>query len=432
MITGRPVAEDDEEPDSVKNVSSMHGDEYNNWPVEQIIQNDRFDAPIEAVEDDSRRFNVSTIFNDRLGEIDDEQDWLVNTSTDDVIKPGRTSIYEEEVDEEDLPTNGAIRPGRPSMYDTGDTIENVIKPGRPSMYDHDDQHADDIIKPGRPSMYGEDDQSVDDLIKPGRPESYHHQMLDPDGNKVSLGLDDLISNGRPPTILLGTSDYEDDDIGNSGGHDHFNHHDHHGYITHTDNVEPDLDQDDQDEPDPPEGYNHGFHTYHTINLLYKNKTSTIHDSNDESKKDQTTSKPKLPSYYPQLASHYDEAEDSELTKLRPNFTQTLQSFIASKYPHYGQHHHLQDNKRPSSTKRPMTNKRTTTTRKPTTGATRPTSMHTYKPTSEVDRFGADILDPKPGKNNLSGKKPSASNDDKNVDISSANKVIVYNTFGHLF
>ena len=110
MITGRPVAEDDEEPDSVKNVSSMHGDEYNKWPVEQIIQNDRFDAPIEAVEDDSRRFNVSTIFNDRLGEIDDEQDWLVNTSADEVIKPGRPSIYEEEVDEEDLPTNGAIRP----------------------------------------------------------------------------------------------------------------------------------------------------------------------------------------------------------------------------------------------------------------------------------------------------------------------------------
>ena len=369
---GRPGDEVDNEASGDRNHSFLTDDDDNDgsdddyddfkWPFKHIIKNDRFGQPI-ATNSGNKRLNMSTIFNDRLGEIGDDlagfdPDWT-ETSTSDVFLPGR--------------------PG------------NFLDP-----------------------------------------------ILDQDGNKVSLGLDDLISNGRPPTILLGTSEDDEDEEDNDSAdldldnrhhhhdHDHHHHDDHHlGYGSQNEdgieNGRPQPHEDDeldrvdsgQDLPDEPK--------------------------DNKMKNDKGKDRPKLPSYYPQLASFDDEEPDSEVSNLRPNFTQTLQSVLASHYPHYGHSHNPQTTGVPTPTTPTKATRPSKTTMKPRPTPTRPTSRpeaaipdedEEKKPgwnrTESLDRFSADILDPNPSKNKLTdknGNKSPATEKGPNKGQSNAGKVV---------
>ncbi len=121
--------------------------------------------------------------------------------------------------------------------------------------------------------------------------------------------------------------------------------------------------------------------------------------------------PKRPSYFPQLASHYsDQQEDSELYRLRPNFTQTLQGV----YPH---HNIVQSTRKPATSSRAPSTWPTTSwaiSKRPSQSSTstRPLpltsaeqqmvldSLPTLNMSKIIDRFSADILDPKPNVNKL--------------------------------
>jgi hypothetical protein len=199
------------------------------------------------------RLNASLIFNDRLGEIGDEEDWPLN--------------------------------GRPQTF----ADDDVIRPGRPP------KPHDDVIKPGRPGEH---------LAHP------HQHLLSHYGNKFNLGLEDLISNGRPPTILLGGTDEDEESEGLETG-------DGPEEEEEEDEGHGDDDVDDEDGKAGSGGYNHGFHSYHTLQLLYKNKTA----GSDDADRPPPSPRPMLPSYYPQLASQYDGEDDLELSSLKPNFTQ---------------------------------------------------------------------------------------------------------------
>jgi ATP-dependent 26S proteasome regulatory subunit len=135
--------------------------------------------------------------------------------------------------------------------------------------------------------------------------------------------------------------------------------------------------------------------------------------------------PTLPSYYPQLASHYDDNEDSELSRLRPNFTQTLQSTIIAKYPHYGQHHNHHSTTKKTTTKKPSSTTTTAGNNKQRPQAQTPTEKLRKKhqqmvqeskskvsgnnKPSMIDRFSADILDPNPKLNNKVSTNKTAFN-----------------------
>ena len=124
--------------------------------------------------------------------------------------------------------------------------------------------------------------------------------------------------------------------------------------------------------------------------------------------------PKRPSYFPQLASHYsDHHEDSELYGLKPNFTQTLQGV----YPH---HNIVYSTRKPGTSSRSPSTRPTTSSQRPrpsqSSTSSRPQpltsaeqqialdSLPTLNMTKIIDRFSADILDPKPNVNKLSMNK----------------------------
>ena len=446
---GRPELEVDQD-DDLRNSSSIFDHQEskfkNKWPLDQIIKNDRFNKWSMENEKD-KRLNGSSIFNDRLGEVNDDE------SFENKFSPNFEDLFQNE---------------RPSIF------EQPYKP------------FDDVIEPGRPSTFEQPYTPSDDVIEPGRPNHLHHQMTDHYGNKVTLGLGDLISNGRPPTILLGSSDDNDEEAepelepdhqGNKHHHDnnhhdqhhdhqhhhHDQHHDHHlenhhnkhhhhqGYGSENEqevpieNGRPDVEEDlhlsneeeEGDDPHPEESdydddssENQDFHSYHTLHLLNNNQSDKPSKNESDSKHEKTegTKKPKLPSYYPQLASHFDDTEDSELSRLRPNFTQTLQSTIIAKYPHYGQHHQTSTKNPPlkPTTKKPATTSTTSTTtgnsKRPIQITQTPAGMirkkhqqmvqdskSKVKNPNPIDRFSADILDPKPNLSKLFSNKTTSSN-----------------------
>ena len=356
---GRPGDELEDEADGERNHSFMTDDDDDyidnlKWPFKNIIKNDRFGQPI-ATSPGNKRLNMSTIFNDRLGEIGDDY----------------------------------------SGYDPDWT-----------------------------------ESSTSDVFHHKRPGNYLDPILDQDGNKVSLGLDDLISNGRPPTILLGTSEDDDDeedeavdlDLENRHqhhDHDHHHHdHDHHhpGYGSENEGIENGRQAIDVEEEDQFDKVDLGEEV---LDDHKENKTKNDKDKNKD--------RPKLPSYYPQLTSFYDSEQDSDLPNLRPNFTQTIQSVLASHYPDNGHSHQAH------TTKRPIT--RRTTTTKSTKPTSRPEAdipdedqekIQAWNRTEAVDRFSADILDPNPNKSKLTdknGNKPPSAEKGSNAGQNNAGKVV---------
>ena len=327
--------------------------------------------------------------------------------------------------------------------EAADYYENKLSSGIEDLIKHRRPHPtyDDVIQPGRPEKVPQGHGHVHTHVHGHKEENGHgHEYVNDhkhghNGNKFSL--EDLIANGRPPTILLGNEedDNENAEPETTGDHDHT----HYGFHSYehvpVENGRPplyeDLEDSAEDSPVPEDhSYDsdyldtllptkatsidtHDFHSYHTLQLLYnknkKNESATMPDESSE--KD----KIKLPGYFPQLATSHLDNHDSELSALKPNFTQTLQSSLVTMYPHNVYHNYEENKYYKTTTKRPpYFHKRLNRTSTPA-----PTRPHSHIPTDSasiyhhketeltesnltdpIDRFSADILDPNPNFNKL--------------------------------
>jgi hypothetical protein len=70
QVTGE---EEEEDEDSERTYSFFPGSNVGKWPLETAIKNDRFGQPIVGPDSGPKiSWNVSSIFNDRLGQIEED------------------------------------------------------------------------------------------------------------------------------------------------------------------------------------------------------------------------------------------------------------------------------------------------------------------------------------------------------------------------
>ncbi len=160
LTLGRPTSEPVE--DNPRNNASIFEDrlgqvsedDESGLGFEDFIQNltnDRINKnkrPMVDMKDESdKRLNGSSIFNDRLGDFnDDEEEYGI----DDVIQPGRPSLDSDDVIQPGRPDNGDEGEAEPEIddqddggnhhYGSANGLEMEIENGRPSMDDLEEEN----------------------------------------------------------------------------------------------------------------------------------------------------------------------------------------------------------------------------------------------------------------------------------------------------